>query len=117
MATRANDLWLSFGVMGGFQQAQGHLQVIVNMVDFGLDPQSALDSRRFNVNNDGSTSLEQDVPANVIDALRRLGHRITDYSGSDDVFYGGGQIIARDPSTGVLTAGSDPRKDGCALGW
>ncbi|MBM3925871.1 MAG: gamma-glutamyltransferase [SAR202 cluster bacterium] len=117
MATRGGDLWLSFGVMGGFQQAQGHLQVIVNMVDFGLDPQSALDSRRFNVNNDGSTSLEQDVSSDVIDALRRMGHRITDYSGADDVFYGGGQIIARDPNTGVLTAGSDPRKDGCALGW
>ena len=117
LATREGELWLSYGVMGGFHQAQGHLQVIANMVDFGLDPQAALDARRFNVNLDGTTTLEQDVPSEVIAGLRAMGHRITPYSGAPGVLFGGGQIIQRDPETGVLTAGSDPRKDGCALGW
>ena len=110
-------MWLSYGVMGGFHQAQGHLQVITNMVDFGLDPQAALDARRFDVGLDGTTTLEQDVPSEVIAGLRAMGHRITAYSGAPGVLFGGGQIIQRDPETGVLTAGSDPRKDGCALGW
>ena len=103
--------------MGGFQQAQGHLQVMANMVDFGLDPQGALDARRFNVNLDGTTTLEQDVPQEVIDRLRAMGHRITPDSGGAGVLFGGGQIIQRDPESGVLTGGSDPRKDGCAVGW
>ena len=117
LATRGGELWLSYGVMGGFQQAQGHLQVMANMVDFGLDPQGALDARRFNVNLDGTTTLEQDVPQEVIDRLRAMGHRITPDSGGAGVLFGGGQIIQRDPESGVLTGGSDPRKDGCAVGW
>ncbi len=117
LATRDGELWLSYGVMGGFQQAQGHLQVMVNMVDFGLDPQAALDARRFNVNLDETTSLEQDVPMEVIEGLRSLGHSITPDSGRPGLLFGGGQIIQRDPATGALTAGSDPRKDGCAVGW
>jgi len=117
LATKEGELWLSYGVMGGFQQAQGHLQVMVNMIDFGLDPQAALDARRFNVNLDGTTSLEQDVPLGVIEGLRSRGHLITPESGQSGLFFGGGQIIQRDPETGVLAAGSDPRKDGCAVGW
>ena len=117
LATKEGELWLSYGVMGGFQQAQGHLQVMVNMIDFGLDPQAALDARRFNVNLDGTTSLEQDVPLGVIEGLRSRGHLIAPESGQAGIFFGGGQIIQRDPETGVLTAGSDPRKDGCAVGW
>ena len=117
MATRDGELWLSYGVMGGFHQAQGHLQVIANMVDFGLDPQAALDARRFNVNLDDTTTLEQDVPPAVLNGLRTMGHRITPESGATGVFFGGGQIIERDAQSGVLIGGSDPRKDGCAVGW
>ena len=117
MATRGGELWLSYGVMGGFHQAQGHLQVMTSMVDFGLDPQAALDARRFNVNLDDTTTLEQDVPRNVVDGLRSMGHRITPESGGAGVFFGGGQIIERDAESGVLTGGSDPRKDGGAVGW
>ena len=117
MATRNGELWLSYGVMGGFHQAQGHLQVVANMVDFMMDPQAALDARRFNVNLDDSTTLEQDVPAEVIAGLRGMGHRITPDSGGAGVFFGGGQIIERNPDSGVLIGGSDPRKDGCAVGW
>ena len=117
MVTRGGELWLSYGVMGGFHQAQGHLQVMANMVDFGLNPQEALDARRFNVNLDDTTTLEQDVPLEVIGGLRSMGHRITPESGAAGVFFGGGQIIQRDSESGVLTGGSDPRKDGCAVGW
>lgn len=117
MATRDGELWLSYGVMGGFHQAQGHLQVIANMVDFGLDPQAALDARRFNVNLDDTTTLEQDVSPAVLHGLRTMGHRITPESGAAGVFFGGGQIIERDAQSGVLMGGSDPRKDGCAVGW
>jgi gamma-glutamyltranspeptidase/glutathione hydrolase len=117
MVTKGDQLWLTYGVMGGFHQAQGHLQVLVNMIDFGQDPQTALDTRRFNVNLNDSVTLEQDIPLNVINGLKRMGHNVTDNSGGSGVFYGGGQIIQRDPTTGVLTAGSEPRKDGCAIGW
>ena len=117
MATRDGELWLCYGVMGGLQQAQGHLQVMSNMVDFGLDPQSALDARRFNVNLDGSTSLEQEFPSDVIGELRSRGHLITSDSGAPGMLFGGGQVIERDADSGVLTAGSDPRKDGGAVGW
>ena len=117
IATKNGDLWLSYGVMGGLQQAQGHLQVISNMVDFGLDPQSALDARRFNVNLDGTTTLEQDFSSDLIEELKSRGHLIAHESGRAGVLFGGGQVIARDPASGVLTAGSDPRKDGCAIGW
>ena len=117
LATKGDDLWLSYGVMGGFHQSQGHLQVLVNMIDFELDPQQALDARRFNVNLDDSTSLEQDIPFEIIENLRHRGHTITPESGRNGILFGGGQIIQRDIDTGVLTAGSDPRKDGCAIGW
>lgn len=117
MVTKDDQLWLSYGVMGGFHQAQGHLQVLVNMIDFGQDPQTALNTRRFNVNLDDSVTLEQDIPLDIIRGLKKMGHNVTDDSGGPGVFYGGGQIIQRDPDTGVLTAGSEPRKDGCAIGW
>lgn len=117
MATKGSDLWLSYGVMGGFHQAQGHLQVLVNMIDFDLDPQSALDARRFNVNLDDSTSLEQDFSSDVVQGLLAKGHNIPIGSGIQGLFFGGGQIIQRNAETGVLAAGSDPRKDGCAMGW
>ncbi len=118
MATRDGELWLSFGVMGGFQQPQGHLQVMVNMVDFGLEPQTALDALRFSVQPQGdSVSLEEGVPAATVEGLKARGHEVSVVGGYDRTRFGGGQIIQRDPDTGVLTGGSEPRKDGCAVGW
>jgi gamma-glutamyltranspeptidase/glutathione hydrolase len=119
MATRDNEMWLSFGVMGGFQQPQGHMQVVVNMVDFKLDPQKALDALRFRVDVQGSgvVMLEEDVPDEVVKELKRRGHKVQLVAGYERSGMGGGQVIARDPETGVLTAGSEPRKDGAAVGW
>lgn len=119
MATRGDDLWLSFGVMGGFQQPQGHLQVLSNMVDFGMDAQAALDALRFRIDvlREGQVLVEEDLPADVVQGLRDRGHTVEIVSGYERAGMGGGQVIARNPETGVLTAGSEPRKDGAAVGW
>ena len=119
MATRDDELWLSFGVMGGFQQPQGHLQVISNMVDFDMSPQAALDSPRFSVDVRGGGNLlvEEDIDSATLGALRKRGHKVEVKRGRERMLFGGGQIIARDPKSGVLVAGSEPRKDGLALGF
>jgi gamma-glutamyltranspeptidase/glutathione hydrolase len=119
MATRDGELWLSYGVMGGFMQPQGHLQVISNMVDFGMDSQSALDALRFQVVGD-ELWLEGDVEPQVVTELHRRGHRVSVMHGphrGGAGGMGGGQIISRDPDSGVLSGGSEPRKDGAAVGW
>ncbi len=119
MATRNDELWLSFGVMGGFQQPQGHVQVLANMLDYNLDPQEALDALRFSISLDGTgaVALEEGVDSKVVQGLEKLGHPISIVSGYSRTAFGGGQIIERDPDSGMLRGGSEPRKDGCAIGW
>ena len=118
MALREGRLWLSFGVMGGFMQPQGHLQVLVNLVDYGLSPQAALDAPRFRVDERGGllVALEDGVPSATRQALASLGHDVR----TEPLFapgFGSGDIIAVDVETGVLCGASDPRKDGCAVGF
>jgi len=111
-------LYASYGVMGGFMQPQGHVQVLSALVDDGLDPQSALDQPRFCIDVDeaGSrVSLEEGIPPETISGLQKMGHPVYSVSGYERALFGRGQVILRDPSTGVLTAGSDPRADGCAM--
>jgi gamma-glutamyltranspeptidase/glutathione hydrolase len=110
--TRDGHAWASFGVMGGFMQPQGHLQVGINLVDFQMDPQAALDAPRFNWLQDRQVALETGFPADLLARLWNWGHE----RGQTNNF-GGGQIILRDPDSGVLIAGSEPRKDGQAVGW
>ncbi len=119
MATRDDEMWLSFGVMGGFQQPQGHLQVVSNMVDFGMDSQKALDALRFSIDvqGDKSVKVEEDLDESVVAKLRSRGHNVLVQSAYDRVGFGGGQVVSRDAETGVLCAGTEPRKDGSALGW
>lgn len=119
LATSGGELWLCFGVMGGFQQPQGHLQVVSNMVDFGMDPQKALDALRFriDVTGSGEVGLEAGVPPELPRALEARGHRIRIFDGYECALFGGGQVIARDPWSGALVAGSEPRADGAAVGW
>lgn len=119
MATRNDELWLSFGVMGGFQQPQGHLQVVSNMVDFGMDAQRALDALRFNIDilETSAVRLEAGLQDETVEQLARRGHKVEVVDGHRRTMFGGGQIISRDPETGVLVAGSEPRKDGAAVGW
>jgi len=119
MATRDDEMWLSFGVMGGFQQPQGHLQVISNMVDYGMTSQDALDALRFSIEVEGSGAIrvEEDIDPKVVEELRKRGHDIVVVAGKDRIMFGGAQVISRDPETGVLMGGSEPRKDGAAIGW
>ena len=119
MATRNNEMWLSFGVMGGFQQPQGHLQVVSNMVDFNMNSQEALDALRFSVDVEetGIVRVEEDVDPKVVSELTKRGHEIEVISGYKRIMFGGAQTISRDPETGVLTAGSEPRKSGAAVGY
>jgi gamma-glutamyltranspeptidase/glutathione hydrolase len=116
MVTRSGELWLCYGVMGAMQQAQGHLQVLVNMIDFAMDPQSALDSPRFSVRLGEGVAIEDIAASEVAGALENLDHPIT-VEPPHGVHFGGGQVIERDPETGVLTGGSEPRLDGAAVGW
>lgn len=118
LALRDGRLWLCFGVMGAFMQPQGHVQALVNMVDFGLDPQAALDAPRFRVDERGSrrVAVETAAPLSLRKALTALGHDVRAELPWQGMF-GGGQIIAVDPETGALWGGSDPRKDGCAVGF
>jgi gamma-glutamyltranspeptidase/glutathione hydrolase len=120
MATRESDgsLYASFGVMGGFMQPQGHVQVFSALVDRGLDPQSALDLPRFCIEGGdaaGQISLEEGIPPEAMALLAEMGHPVRSVSGMGRSVFGRGQVILRDPLTGVLTAGSDPRADGCAM--
>ena len=116
MATKGDDPYLCYGVMGGFMQPQGHLQVMTNMVDFGMDPQEALNALRFQVIGD-TTITEEGLAPEVIGGLQSLGHRLEMIRGHARMGMGGGQVIQRNPETGVLWAGSEPRKDGCAVGY
>ncbi len=118
MALKGGRLWLSFGVMGGFMQPQGHLQVLANLVDYGLSPQEALDAPRFRVDELGSrkVAVETGVPLKTRKTLAALGHDVRPETTFSPGF-GGGQVIAVDAETGALTGGSDPRRDGCAVGF
>jgi gamma-glutamyltranspeptidase/glutathione hydrolase len=115
----SQELYASFGVMGGFMQPQGHLQVFLSMAVDGDDPQQALDRPRFCIEPDSANSqvsLEDGISTQVLDELDDLGHRVMPVRGMGRSLFGRGQIIRRDPATGVLAAGSDPRADGLALG-
>ena len=114
-----NLLIASFGVMGGFMQPQGHAQVVLALADDRLDPQAALDRPRFCINSGtaaGRVSLEEGIPAATVTALAEMGHPVDVVAGHERALFGRGQIILRDPETGVLCGGSDMRADGCAMG-
>jgi gamma-glutamyltranspeptidase/glutathione hydrolase len=111
-------LYASYGVMGGFMQPQGHVQVLSALVDDGLDPQAALDQPRFCIDVDesgGRVAIEEGMPEETFSGLEKMGHPVYKVTGYNRALFGRGQVILRDPETGVLTAGSDPRADGCAM--
>ena len=112
MAVRDGRPWMAFGVMGGGMQPQGHLQVMANLVDFGMTPQEALDAPRFRIGAEGEVNLEPSF-AGVQSGLEKLGHR-TAIEGKLG-YYGGGQIVMREGD--VLIGATDPRKDGVAIGF
>jgi len=107
--------WLSFGVMGGDHQAQGHTQVLLNAIDFGMNVQEAGEAARVTHGNNGLL-VESNVPESVRAALIQRGHKVTSNANPGGAF-GGFQGIMLDPRTGVLMGGSDVRKDGLAIGY
>ncbi len=99
-----------FGVMGGFNQPQGHVQVVTNSIDCHLNPQAALDAPRWRWVKDKTVLVEPHFPLHLAQELEKMGHKISisfDYS-----MFGRGQAIWRDPETGVLIGGTESRTDG-----
>ena len=119
MVFKDGKLLMSYGVMGGDIQAPGHVQVLVNLVDRGMNLQQAIDAPRFRYISGRGVMLEDQITAPVIDALTRLGHeRVMPPAGfTHRALMGGGQAIMIDPVSGVLSGASDVRKDGLALGY
>ncbi len=122
--TKGGEPWCAFGVMGGATQPQGQAQIVVNLVDFGMNLQEAGDAPRFvhegsseptgtTMTDGGRLALERGVPDAVRRELERRGHRLVDMPGN----FGGYQAVCRDPKTGVLSGASESRRDGMAAGY
>ena len=125
-ASRQGEPWLSFGVMGGAMQAQGQVQILSNLIDFGMGVQEAGDAARWQHYGSGTAddpalpfggevTLESGFDSSVIEALRARGHRIAPSRPLSG--YGGYQAILRDPATGAYHAATEMRFDGSAAGY
>ena len=125
MVTKDGKPWLCFGVMGGDMQAQGHVQILVNMIDFGMNVQEAGDAARVRHSGSatptggrgdsagGSVAVESGISDEVIEALRKAGHQVVRSRGG----YGGYQAIQIDWERGTLRGATEVRKDGAAVGY
>ncbi|PRY66318.1 gamma-glutamyltranspeptidase/glutathione hydrolase [Vreelandella songnenensis] len=102
-----------FGVMGGYMQPQGHVQVVANMLEDHLNPQAALDLPRWKWVEGKTVEVEPGFPDHLAQALERRGHRIVRCT--DGLTFGRGQIILRNPENGILQGGTEPRADGAVL--
>lgn len=124
--TKDGKPWLSFGVMGGAMQPQGHVQILVNLIDFGMNLQEAGDAPRLHhdgsaeptgqntaMSDGGVIELESGFSYETVRGLMQKGHTVRFANGP----YGGYQAIARDPETGVYSGASESRKDGMAAGF
>jgi gamma-glutamyltranspeptidase/glutathione hydrolase len=109
---RGEEPWMSFGVMGGSMQPQGHVQLLLNLLVFGMDPQAAADAPRFRHLAGRRVALESPIPDSVREQLTRMGHQVEELAPGGA---GGAQLIIR-LERGYVAA-SDPRKDGMAVGY
>ncbi len=112
LVTKDGRAQMSYGVMGGQYQPTGQAHVLTNILDFGCDVQEAIDMAR-GLHYEGVYQLEDGIPADVVEGLQKIGHKTTKLVAP----LGGGQAVWIDWDKGTLTGGSDPRKDGCALGY
>jgi gamma-glutamyltranspeptidase/glutathione hydrolase len=118
MVLKDGKLFMSFGVMGGSIQPQGHVQVLTNLIDLKMNIQEAIEAPRYRYYDHDRVRLEEAMGADVINKLRERGHNRSGFPGNAvRSVMGGGQAIIVDPVTGALIGGSDPRKDGMALGY
>ncbi|MGZ4123190.1 MAG: gamma-glutamyltransferase family protein [Tumebacillaceae bacterium] len=113
--TKGNEAVGPFGVMGGFMQPQGHVQVVMNTVDFHLNPQAALDAPRWQWLKGKTVEVEHSTPEHIVASLARRGHDVRWALGGGG--FGRGQIIWRNPESGVLAGGTEPRTDGQIAAW
>ena len=128
--TKDGAPYMTLGLMGGGMQPQGHVQVLINMVDYGMNVQEAGDAARINHDGGrqpteplsgpaqdalGTLHVEPGIPAATVEALRTMGHNVEVVS--NGIMFGGYQAIVRDPETGVLTGATEMRKDGQAQGY
>lgn len=122
--TKEGKPWFCFGVMGGDMQAQGHVQIVCNLIDFGMNVQAAGDAPRAShsgsatptglaAEGSGQVSVEEGVPEETVAALKKMGHQVQRASGG----FGGYQGILIDWQNGALHGGSESRKDGAAVGY
>lgn len=107
-----DEPWGPFGVMGGQMQPQGHVQVVMNLVDHQMNPQMALDMPRWRFLEGRRVLLEPGVAPSTAAALEALGHKVR--IPKEPFHFGKGQVILRNPTGGTI-AGSEPRADGCAI--
>jgi gamma-glutamyltranspeptidase/glutathione hydrolase len=112
--SKDNEAIGPFGVMGGFMQPQGHLQILMNAIDFKLNPQEALDAPRWQWMKDKTIEIEHSFPLQLAETLVKMGHDIK-YT-VDSISFGRGQIIWRN-ADGVLCGGTEPRTDGTIAVW
>ncbi len=113
--TKGSDAVGPFGVMGGYMQPQGHVQVAMNMIDFNLNPQAALDAPRWQWIEGNKIEVEYTMPNHLVKQLAAKGHEVK--VAHDSGGFGRGQVITRNPETGVLTGGTEPRTDGTIASW
>ncbi|MEO1647739.1 MAG: gamma-glutamyltransferase [Pseudomonadota bacterium] len=123
--------FMTLGLMGGGMQPQGHVQVLINIADYGMNVQEAGDAARLNHTGGrqptdtltgevsdgelGTLNVEPGIPAETVEALEAMGHKVRVVT--NGIMFGGYQAIARDPETGVLTGATEMRKDGQASGF
>lgn len=113
--TKDNEPVGPFGVMGGFMQPQGHVQMVMNTIDFHLNPQASLSAPRWQWMKDKTVEVEHTFPYHIAAALADRGHDIR--IAMEPNSFGRGQIIWRDPESGVFVAGTEPRTDGSIAAW
>ena len=106
---------MAFGVMGGPMQSQGHLQMALRVLRYGQNPQAAADAPRWRVTGGKGVAVEPSFDAAVVEQLRARGHEVSVEAGHGVFAFGGAQLVLRDGEHYI--AGSDPRKDGCAVGY
>jgi len=116
MVFKGGEFLMSFGVMGGDMQPQGHVQFLVNLIDFKMNLQEAVDAPRVRHLQGLEVYLEDGIPEEVAKDLRENGHQVIQGNPITNQV-GGGQAIYLDHTENVLLGASDRRKDGCALGY
>lgn len=105
---------MAFGVVGADMQPQGHIQLLLNHLEFGMNIQEAIEAPRVRFIAGNEVWVEDRIPPGVAEDLARRGHNVHRVG---PLGFGGAQVIARDPETGVYSGASESRKDGCALGY